>query len=146
MAKEKETQEQRRIRKAREADEKIQKEYGVIGDKLRRSHVGDLVYDLGILIVAARDNRQDRIDAALESIRDTLSDCSDKFERELFIPAVERQIAITIEHNAKHANASSRPRMKTETLEAFVARGGKVQKIATEGTKIINISLEDLGL
>lgn len=126
----------------------IEEVYGVIGGQLRREHVGDLVYDLGILIEEARAGREDRIQVALESIAETLGNVSDKFERRLFIPAITAQRQRTIEFNAKHQAQAMKNerRWRTETLEEFTDRGGKVTKLTSQGGKITGISLEDLGL
>lgn len=122
--------------------------YGLLGGQLARHHVGDLVWDLGGILEAAKAGDETQVMSYLESIRETLSNVSPKFERELFIPAVtqSRLRAADARQHRVDASVKNERRMRTETLQEFVARGGKPKVLKIGEAKQVNVSLDDLGL
>lgn len=150
-------------RKRKLEQERIELQLGVIGTTLRREHIGELVWGISQVIVAAKqigqgasapsDSREKikpspdqlaALESALEGIKLTLSSASDKFEAGLFLPAIKRQVELL------EAGEEERKRLggmvyRKESLRDFLARGGKIKQISPEG-KRTDLTLEGLDL
>lgn len=127
----------------------IEEAYGVIGGKLRRTHVGDLVKDLAMLC-EARTEREKEL--ALEGIKLTIREASEKFESGLFLPAIQRARELIRESEQKRNELAQR-QSRTQTIAEFLAAGGEIKKLPSEKeakaqakTAMAGLSLSDLGL